>query len=85
MHGKRINYDDEEIFVAVDLAPSHLNLELFLIKAVFEAHEDWGANAVDVSVFHHCNHSIAIHRLSGEELKILEASQDVFHNCIAGK
>lgn len=49
------------------------------IEAVFEEHENWLLFTIDVTVFAHGNHTIAVHGFTGEELQVLESTQDIFH------
>lgn len=61
----------------------NFSLEFLLLQAMFKAHEDGRWFAVDITILHHGDHAIAIHRFTGEELEIFEAAEDVLHNHIA--
>lgn len=55
------------------------NLELLFFKTVLEGHE----NGAFFAVLQEGDDSIAVHALTGEELEILEARQDVLHHDVA--
>lgn len=61
----------------------NFSLEFLLLQAVFKAHEDWRRFAVNFTILQHCNHAIAVHRFSGEELEFFETTEDVFHDGVA--
>lgn len=45
---------------------------------MLEEHQDWDLGAIVlVTVLQHADHAVAVHRLSGEELQVLEAAHDV--------
>jgi hypothetical protein len=84
---KIINYDEWRLVVvgsktATTFSPKH-HLELLFFQAVFKAHENRRGDTINVTIFHHSDHAIAVHRFAGEELEILEATENVLHDCVA--
>jgi len=55
-------------------------LKLFLIESVLEEHENRFLGSVDLHVLAHDDHGFGVHGLAGEELKILEPAQQIFHH-----
>lgn len=56
-----------------------LHLQLLVDQAVLEEHQDGVLGAIVlVAVLQQTNGSVTVHRLSGEELQVLEPWQDVF-------
>jgi len=58
------------------------HLALLLLETVLEEHEHWNALGTDLAVFHQGHHAVAVHRLAGEELELLEAAEDVLHGLV---
>uniref|UniRef100_A0A2M4DK77 Putative secreted protein n=1 Tax=Anopheles darlingi TaxID=43151 RepID=A0A2M4DK77_ANODA len=54
-------------------------LELFLLQTVLEAQQHGRRFTVNIAVLEHGNQTLAIHRFTGEELQILEASEQILH------
>merc|ERR1712190_646515 len=57
-----------------------LGLALLLFEAVLEEHEDGSLTSIHFLVETHADHGIGVHRLSSEELQVLERPQQVLHN-----
>ena len=55
-------------------------LKLFLVESVLEEHENRLFGTVDLHVLAHDDHGFGVHGLTGEELKILEPAQQIFHH-----
>ena len=57
-------------------------LKLLFDETVFEEHENrpLGAAAVNVKVLAHADHGLGVHGLAGEELQVLESSQQLLHD-----
>ena len=57
-------------------------LELLLLQTVLEAEQHGHGLAIDITVLQHGDQTLAVHRFTGEELQVLEATEQILHHFV---